>query len=78
MAAMKKSSFINFTTDFSEFKNALKKHVNKYKDPRKVFITSMIKRIPFFADTNHDAQLEILYGLKEKYFFKDDYIINPF
>ena len=55
MAVINKDSFNNFITDFSEFKKALKKHVNKYKDPRKMFITNMIKRIPFFADSSHDA-----------------------
>lgn len=65
MAVINKETFRSFITDFNEWKDALKKHVHKYKDPRKVFIQKMIKRIPFFEEVNSDSLLDIMYGLKE-------------
>ena len=71
---MQKLRFENFMVEYPSYKNKLLKHVYRYKDPNKLFIMKMLKKIPFFDQITKEQLHMIMYSMKEKFLFPGEYI----
>ena len=70
MAILDEEKFKSLVSEYPDYVKFLKGHLQKYKDPKKMFLLRTMQRVEFFQGISKEAQHDIIYSLKPKYYEK--------
>lgn len=75
MALISVDRFRELTISFPEYLKLLKKELYRYKDPRIIFLKSLIRKIFYLHNISKEELNEILYNLKTTHLEPGEYCL---
>lgn len=74
MARITQDRFKEFAIEFPDYKDVLKKRINRYKDPKINFLKKTIRSVYLFKEISDLVMTDLLYQMTPKYYNKGDFI----
>jgi CRP-like cAMP-binding protein len=74
MAFLSQPGFREITSDFPEFEKAMRKFSHRYNWGRKRFLLDKFQKIEFLKKCHKNAQNEVMFSLKQKYYSVGDIV----